>query len=83
MIVPQSFHAASDELPWADAWASDPRIRSAAARRLPTILHVVAAWQAQAAVSAPQTLSQPLEKPMRNTAGTDATRRPNRPACWR
>ena len=27
MIVPESFHAASDDLPWADAWADDPRIR--------------------------------------------------------
>ena len=27
MIVPQSFHAASDELPWAEAWAGDPRIK--------------------------------------------------------
>jgi 2,4'-dihydroxyacetophenone dioxygenase len=26
-MVPQSFHAASDALPWADAWAGDPRIR--------------------------------------------------------
>ncbi len=27
MIVPESFHAASDDLPWADEWAGDPRIR--------------------------------------------------------
>jgi 2,4'-dihydroxyacetophenone dioxygenase len=27
MTVPESFHAASDALPWADAWAGDPRIR--------------------------------------------------------
>jgi quercetin dioxygenase-like cupin family protein len=27
VIIPQSFHAASDDLPWAEAWAGDPRIR--------------------------------------------------------
>jgi len=27
MIVPESFHAASDDLPWADAWAGDPGIK--------------------------------------------------------
>lgn len=27
MIVPESFHAASDALPWADGWAGDPRIK--------------------------------------------------------
>ena len=27
MIIPESFHSASDDLPWADAWADDPRIR--------------------------------------------------------
>ena len=27
MIVPESFHSASDELPWADAWAGDPGIK--------------------------------------------------------
>lgn len=27
MNVPESFHAASDALPWADAWAGDPRIK--------------------------------------------------------
>ena len=27
MIVPASFHAASDDLPWADDWAGDPGIK--------------------------------------------------------
>jgi quercetin dioxygenase-like cupin family protein len=27
MTVPESFHAASDALPWADGWAGDPRIK--------------------------------------------------------
>jgi len=27
MIIPESFHAASDDLPWADAWAGDPGIK--------------------------------------------------------
>ena len=27
MIVPESFHAASNDLPWADNWAGDPGIR--------------------------------------------------------
>lgn len=27
MSVPESFHAASDALPWADGWAADPRIK--------------------------------------------------------
>ena len=27
MIVPESFHAASEELPWADNWAGDPGIK--------------------------------------------------------
>lgn len=27
MIVPESFHAASEDLPWADHWAGDARIR--------------------------------------------------------
>lgn len=27
MTVPESFHAASSALPWADGWAGDPRIR--------------------------------------------------------
>ena len=27
MIVPQSFHASSDDLPWADDWAGDPGIK--------------------------------------------------------
>jgi|SRR6478735_2896826 len=27
MIVPESFHAASADLPWADAWAGDPGIK--------------------------------------------------------
>jgi quercetin dioxygenase-like cupin family protein len=27
MIVPESFHAASNDLPWADGWAGDPRIK--------------------------------------------------------
>ncbi len=27
MIVPASFHAASDDLPWADNWAGDPGIK--------------------------------------------------------
>lgn len=27
MTVPESFHSASDALPWADGWAGDPRIR--------------------------------------------------------
>lgn len=26
MTVPESFHSASDDLPWADGWAGDPRI---------------------------------------------------------
>jgi quercetin dioxygenase-like cupin family protein len=26
-VVPESFHAASDDLPWADDWAGDPGIR--------------------------------------------------------
>lgn len=26
MTVPESFHAASDDLPWAEGWAGDPRI---------------------------------------------------------
>ena len=27
MIIPDSFHAASDDLPWAESWAGDPQIR--------------------------------------------------------
>lgn len=27
MIIPESFHAASDDLPWADNWAGDPGIK--------------------------------------------------------
>ena len=27
MIIPESFHSASDDLPWADNWAGDPGIR--------------------------------------------------------
>jgi quercetin dioxygenase-like cupin family protein len=27
MMVPESFHAASDDLPWADGWAGDPGIK--------------------------------------------------------
>jgi quercetin dioxygenase-like cupin family protein len=27
MIIPESFHAASDDLPWAEGWAGDERIR--------------------------------------------------------
>jgi hypothetical protein len=27
MIIPASFHAASDDLPWADDWAGDPGIK--------------------------------------------------------
>jgi 2,4'-dihydroxyacetophenone dioxygenase len=27
MIIPESFHSASDELPWADEWAGDPGIK--------------------------------------------------------
>ena len=27
MIIPESFHSASDDLPWADAWAGDPAIK--------------------------------------------------------
>lgn len=27
MIVPESFHSASDDLPWADEWAGDPGIK--------------------------------------------------------
>ena len=27
MIIPESFHSASDDLPWADSWAGDPGIK--------------------------------------------------------
>jgi len=27
MTIPQSFHSASDDLPWADGWAGDPGIK--------------------------------------------------------
>lgn len=27
MIIPESFHAATDDLPWADNWAGDPGIK--------------------------------------------------------
>ena len=27
MIIPESFHAGSDDLPWADEWGGDPRIQ--------------------------------------------------------
>lgn len=27
MIIPESFHAASEDLPWAENWADDPQIR--------------------------------------------------------
>ena len=27
MMIPDSFHSASDALPWADSWAGDPGIK--------------------------------------------------------
>ena len=27
MVIPESFHASSDDLPWAEGWAGDPAIR--------------------------------------------------------